>query len=321
MDESLSDWTVFLDGDEHLRLRHWLNKAFTPAAIAGLTPKIDEAVAHLLKDVEDHDTFDLLRSVAGPLPAMVIGMILGVPSKDIHLIKQWSEGLSAFFSGKAPLAGPEAYAVMTEYVGHIVRARRAEPQDDLISAMIHAEPSGRPLTDRELLANCVMLLFAGHETTTRLMVNGMIAVLQRPSQLELMRSSQVMLVGGIEEFLRFEPAFLLVSRIVDHDLEMHGATIPADSRIGLVIAAANRDPRQFENPDEFDASRHPNPHLAFGAGPHFCLGAPLARTETRLLYQALFQHFKEITLAEEVEWTGSAVFRVPKKLDIRVFRS
>jgi len=321
MDESLADWTVFLDGEEHLRLRHWLNKAFTPAAIAGLSPKIAEAIKHLLKDVEDHDTFDLLRSVAGPLPAMVIGLILGVPPEDIGLIKQWSEGLSSFFSGKAPLAGPEAYTAMTEYVSHIVRARREQPRDDLISAMIHAEPSGRPLTDRELLANCVMLLFAGHETTTRLMANGMIALIQNPSQQMLMRSNPAMLVGGIEEFLRLEPAFLLVSRIVGHDMEMHGVTIPPESRIGLVIAAANRDPRQFQNPDEFDAARHPNPHLAFGAGPHFCLGAPLARAETRLLYQALFERYKQFILAEELEWTGSAVFRVPKKLNIQVVRS
>jgi len=321
MDESLSDWTVFLDGEDHLRLRHWLNKAFTPAAIAGLAPKIDEAIAHLLREVEGHDTFDMLRLIAGPLPAMVIGMILGVPAEDIGLVKQWSEGLSNFFSGKAPMAGPAAHEAMTEYVGHIVRDRRQSPQDDLISAMIHAEPSGRPLTDRELLANCVMLLFAGHETKIGRMCNGMIALLQNPVQQDLMRRDPSVLVSGIEEFLRMEPAFLLVSRIVGNDLEMHGAVIPTGSRIGLLIAAANRDPRQFDRPDDFEAARHPNQHLSFGAGPHFCLGAPLARTETRLLYQALFRQFKSFVLAEELEWMGSAVFRVPKKVEVQVVRN
>jgi cytochrome P450 len=327
LDESLSEWVVFMDGQDHRRLRQWLNKAFTPAAIAALSPRIDEAIARLLKKVEGHDVFDLVKDVAYPLPATVIAMILGIPGEDLDLVQKWSNDLSAFFAGGRPnddraLLGQSAYSEMTAYVARISRLRREKPQDDLISAMVHAEPGGQPLTERELLANCCLLLFAGHETTTRLIGNGMLALLRHPDQVELMKGSPEMVASGVEEFLRYDPAALLVTRIVAHETEMHGVRIPASSGIALVIAAANRDPRQFPDPERFDVARDPNHHVGFGAGPHFCLGAPLARMETRQLFQALFQRYSRISLAEErLAWTGSALFRGLMSLNIGVSRA
>jgi len=203
VDASLSDWIVFLDGPDHARLRRWLNKAFTPAAISSLAFRIDAVVARLLDDVKDQDSFDLVRALAYPLPAAVIGMILGIPPEDVSLVKKWSSALSAFFSSGYPndeqaIAGQVAYSEMAEYVSRIARARKADPQDDLISAMVHAEPGGSPLTEQELLSNCCLFLFAGHETTTRLIADGIFALLRHPTQFNLMKSNPGLVSSGIE---------------------------------------------------------------------------------------------------------------------------
>jgi cytochrome P450 len=325
----LTRWTVFVDPPAHTRLRALINKAFTPRAIASLRGMIRETVDRLIDDfiagVEPGATGegDLIAGFAYPLPALVIARILGVPDEDIRLFKGWSDDLAAFV-GSAQTT-PDKYeraargaAEMDAYFRAIVRKRRAAPrQTDVIGAMIAAEEAGKTLTEDELVATAVFVLFAGHETTANLIGNGMIALIEQPDAMALLRTRPDIVETAVEELLRIDSPAASVTRVARTDMVLGGKSIRAGDRLFLMINAANRDPAMFPDPNRLKLDRDPNPHIAFGYGPHYCIGAPLARLEGQIAFPRLLARLHDLRIADEsLEWSDNLVLRGVKKLPL-----
>ena len=315
-------WTVFTDPPAHSRLRGLMNQAFTSRAVIRLRPRIQEIVDDLIDRVQDQGRMDVIRDYAYPLPVTVIAEMLGVPAEDRERLKSWSDEL-ALFIGSA-LATPDKYEragrsilEMREYFHRLVAARRTRPQGDVMSVLIAAGERGEALTEEELVASCIMLLFAGHETTTNLIGNGVLALLRNKDQLELLREDLSLAPSAVEELLRYDGPTQAMVRIAAEDLEILGRRIERGNRIFAMINAANRDPLQFRDPDRLDIRREKNPHLAFGYGVHFCLGAPLARLEAQIAIPALLRRLPELgLLTDSLEWLNSLVFRGMKSLPV-----
>jgi cytochrome P450 len=299
-------WMLFQDPPDHTRLRGLVSKAFTPRAVEQLREQIEDIVARLLERVRGRPSFDLMSEVAYPLPVLVICELLGVPDVDRDRFGRWSaaiaEGLDNLtFQDKDVLArGNEAAEGLTDYFRGLVRTRRGAPQDDLLSGLIEAEEHGDRLTEDELLATCVLLFFAGHETTVNLIGNGMLALLRNPAQLELLRANPGLLSNAVEELLRFDSPVQRTGRTVLDDVEVGGWQLHAGQRVNVLIGAANRDPLQFSDPDRLDVSRsNASQHLSFAAGIHYCVGAPLARLEAQLAIGAILRQFEHLRLVTE----------------------
>jgi cytochrome P450 len=282
------------DPPRHTRLRLLVNKAFTPKTVEELAPFIRAFVAKALDAALARGRMDVIADLAFPLPATVIAEMLGVPPEDFDRFKRWSDDVTAAvgnppsnLSAGVLRKSVEGVQALQAYFRDIIAQRRAEPRDDLISGLIKAQEEGDRLTDQELLANRVLLLNAGHETTTNLIGNGTYALLRYPDQLKRLRVNPALIFTGIEELLRYDSPVQFTSRILTADMELGGKVLRAGQMILLVLAAANRDPGQFPAPDRLDVGRANNKHVAFGLGPHFCLGAPLARLEGRLVIEAL----------------------------------
>jgi cytochrome P450 len=248
---------------------------------------------------------DVIRDLAYPLPATVIAEMLGVPHADRERFKQWSDDTTAL-AGNLPGNLPEcvlrrAVEGMRElraYFAGIVAQRRVEPRDDLISALVKAQEEGDRLNEAELLANAVLLLNAGHETTTNLIGNGMLALLRHPDQLRRLREDPTLIPTAVEELLRYDSPVQFTSRVLKADLSLGGKQLRAGQTALLLLGAANRDPAQFPDPDRLDVGRADNKHLAFGLGSHFCLGAPLARLEGRIVFETLLRRLPGLRLAQ-----------------------
>lgn len=319
-------WAVFTDPPAHSRLRGLMNQAFTARAVERLRPRIQEIVDDLLDRVRDQGRMDVIRDYAYPLPVTVIAEMLGVPAEDRERLKSWSDELALFIGGA--LATPDKYEragrsllEMSQHFRRLVAARRAGPQNDLMSLLIAAEERGDVLTEEELVASCIMLLFAGHETTTNLIGNGVLALLRNRDQLGLLREDPSLAQSAVEELLRYDGPTRAMVRIAAEDLEIRGKPIRRGDRIFAMINAANRDPLQFPDPDRLDIRRERNPHLAFGYGIHFCLGAPLARLEAQIAIPALLCRLPDPELLmASLEWLNSVVFRGVKSLPVS-FRS
>jgi len=289
------------DPPDHTRLRKLVNKAFTPRRIEALRGRIETIVEELLAPCTGAQVIDVIDTLAAPLPAIVIAELLGVPAEDHRKFKAWAAEIVA--SVGRPTLGQRATAPALQqlfgYLGEIIAARRAEPRDDLISAMILAQEEDDSLTDAELLATSNLILIAGHETTTNLIGNGLLALLREPEQLGRLRADPSLLDTAIDELLRFDGPVQATIRAATEDVEIGGQEIEEGSMLIVGIGAANHDPEVFENPERLDVGRNPNPHLAFGLGAHFCLGAPLARLEGEIAFAALLERFADISLAEE----------------------
>ncbi|MDX2166321.1 MAG: cytochrome P450 [Deltaproteobacteria bacterium] len=293
---------LVMDPPDHTRVRKLVNKAFTPRRIAALRERVVAIVDELLAPVRDQ--MDVIDALAAPLPAIVIAELLGVPPEDHRRFKAWAAEIVASigqpsFGGSAGGTGAPAIQQLFGYLGEIIAARRAAPRDDLISAMVQAQEADDALSDAELLATSNLLLIAGHETTTNLIGNGLLALLREPDQLARLRGDLGLLPTAIEELLRYDGPVQATLRVAREDVELGGQAIEAGSLLLVGIGAANHDPDVFADPERLDLGRDPNPHLGFGFGAHFCLGAPLARLEGEVAFRALLERFPRLELATE----------------------
>ena len=311
---------LIMDPPDHTRVRKLVNKAFTPKRIAALRGHIEAIVRELADEAQAKGTFDLIHDVAEPLPAIVIAELLGVPVEDHRQFRQWSSAMINGFaspSAEARATGTEAARQIFDYLADIIAARRRAPREDLISAMIAAQEERDALTDAELLATGNLLLLAGHETTTNLIGNGTLALLREPDQWKRLCNERALLPTAIEELLRYDGPVQATVRVALEDVAIDDHVIPEGSLVLVSIGSANHDPDMFEDPDQLDLARDPNPHLAFGFGTHFCLGAPLARLEAQLAFDALTKRFPGLSLVEDRPvYRANPVLRGLTSLDV-----
>ncbi len=304
---------LFVDPPDHTRLRALVSKAFTPRMVESIKPRINAIFDDLLAAVEDKDDFDLIAEVAYPFPVSVISELLGIPLSERDTFRGWAHDIGPLLDPLVPLddIGPVANAGLGlyQYFDTLISERRAHPGSDLISELIHAEEEGAKLTPEELLATSILLLIAGHETTLNLLGNGMLALLRNPGQLDRLRSDPTLIKSAVEELLRHDGPATLTARIALEPVELGDKVIEKGRTALVMIAAANRDPAVFDDPDGLDISRHPNKHLAFSAGPHFCLGATLARAEGQIAIGRLIERFPRLALADEPVWRRTITFR------------
>ena len=318
-------WAVFNDPPEHTRRRALLNKAFTPRAIAALRPMIARIVDDLLDRVIGRGEMDLIADFAYPLPASVIAAMIGVPLDDLDSFKRWSDDIAAFVG--SALASPDkrerAERGMREISGYfraMVAEHRREPRGDILSALIAAQEGSMRLGDDEIVASSVLLLFAGHETTTNLIGNGMLALLRHPHAQASLVAAPALAAGAVEEMLRYDGPTQAMTRIAREAVELEPGLprIGAGERVFALLNAANRDGEVFPEPDRFDIARGDTRHISFGYGAHFCLGAPLARLEGEIAVRALAERLAGLTLVDrEPEWSDSFVLRGVKALPVR----
>jgi cytochrome P450 len=311
-----------MDDPDHRRLRGLMNKAFTPKAVEALRPRIREIARALLAQIPDGE-FDLIDTVAGPLPVIVIAEMLGIDPADRRDFKRWSDGQAL---GLNPLLTEDQRATVTQsdaeleaYLRRALVERRADPRDDLISTLIGVEEAGDQLTDREIVTMCSLLLAAGNVTTTDLIGNGAWLLLRHSEQLRLLRDRPSLIANAVEEVLRFESPVVQTTRIAMASGNIGGRPIHRGESVLASLAAANRDPGRYPEPNRFDITRAAAHHHSFGGGVHFCLGAPLARLEAQVAIPALLRRFPRLRLADEpLDWRPFPGFRGLAKLWVLV---
>jgi cytochrome P450 len=284
---------LVLDPPDHTRLRGLVQKAFTPRVVEGLRPRVQELVDGYLDRLEERGRIDLVTDLAYPLPVTVIADLLGVPSQDHEVFKGWSEAIAGSLDPvlRDMTGVVAAREELRAYLSGIIAQRRRQPRDDLISRLVEVEEQDDRLDGEELLQMLVLLLIAGHETTVNLIGNGVDALLEHPDQLALLRDRPELLEGAVEELLRYDSPVQLTARVVTEELELGSRRLRPGQLTMLLLGAANRDPAVFPDPDRLDLARTSNPHLAFGRGIHFCLGAPLARMEGQIAIGSLVRRF------------------------------
>lgn len=321
----LGRWLVFRDPPDHTRLRGLVARAFTPKALAGIKPNVEQITAHLLERLAGRDKCDLVADFATLLPAYVIMDMLGVPRAMLPEMKSWSDEIKLFI-GTAQ-STPDKYARahrgvagMAEAFRSLITEHRANPKDDVLSTLIAArdDDSGR-LDDDELVATAILFLFAGHETTTSLLAMGSKALLDTPVQRQHLLADPTCAAACVEECLRFDGPTPSMVRIAIEDITIGDQRIRRGERVIALLGAANRDPDVFAKPDDFDIARTPNPHVTFGYGPHFCLGAPLARLEAQIALPALHSRFPAMARTDgDVPWSDGMTLRGPLALPVRL---
>jgi cytochrome P450 len=303
-----------LDPPDHTRLRALVHKAFTPRLVEQMRQRVEALTDELLDTVRERKQFDLIHDYALPLPTTIIAEMLGVPPEDRHQFHRWSKAVMAAASSSWRMlqAVPSVWAFM-RYIRKIIEKRRADPQDDLVSALARAEECGDTLSEDELMAMIFLLLVAGHETTVNLIGNGALALLQHPEQMDMLQREPALIKSAIEELLRFtSPVEMATERYTCAEVKLAGVTIPRGAMAFAVLASANRDERQFAEPDVLDIAREPNKHLAFGLGAHFCLGAALARLEGQIAINTLLRRIPELSLAvmpQALRWRRGLLLR------------
>jgi len=289
-----------LDPPDHTRLRTLVNKAFTPASVERLRPRVQVLVDEILSAAAERGWMEVISELAYPLPVTVIAEMLGIPPEDHQVFKDWSATLAANLdpirSGELREDAFEARDALAEYLSEVVERRRRRPGDDLISGLLAAEELGDVLTHRELLTMCNLLLIAGHETTVNLIGNGLRALLANPDQFQRLQQDSGLIETAVEELLRFDGPVQLTGRVVVEATRVADVQMEAGQFVMLLLGAANRDPEQFPDPDRLDLGRRPNQHLGFGRGIHFCLGAPLARLEGQVVLGAMVSRFPGLRL-------------------------
>src|SRR5271170_36298 len=318
----LSLWLIFMDAPEHTRLRKLLNRGFSPAAIEGLRPQVEAIVDRMLRPLQLGSEVELMREFANPMPVRIISEMLGVPQELHDTFVNWSRDIAVFRGNpertvEQARAAQAALIAMTDFFRKAVAERRRNKGNDLISLLIDIEEDGEVLTEEELYAQCIALLFAGHETTRNLIGNGMYTLLKHPQETAELREKPEMIRSAVEEILRYESPVQFTARILKEDMEVCGQRIPKRWSILCMLGAANRDPKQFRETDRLDLKRLNNQHLAFSAGPHFCIGNQLARLEGQVALLNLVQRFPEMRLAGPApEWAPTFGFRGLKSLAV-----
>jgi cytochrome P450 len=325
MMEMLTGWMVVTDPPAHTRLRRLAAAAFKPQRVAAMGDRIQVLVDELLDEFVEAGHDDLIAHFAYPLPATVIGELIGAPPEDRDRFRGWSNDLALVAFGAGGDARDDRHAralaglrELLDYFGEQIERARAEPGEDMISDLLAPGEDGERLTDDEVKAMCALMLFAGHETTTSTIASAVVTLSGHPDQLELMRADPELTRKAVEEVLRFEGAIKVLIRWVVEDLELRGKEIKAGQRVFLVPAAANRDPEKFPDPDRVDVTRSPNAHLAFGKGPHACIGAQLARLEMRIALRSLYERLPGLRPAPgaPLEWQPSLASRALRGLRV-----
>ena len=302
LDRMMSRWMIYRDPPGHTRLRGLVNKAFTPQVLEELRPRIENIAGDLLDDVQDAGSMDIIADLAYPLPVIVISEMLGVPAEDRGLLRGWSGALTeALDTGMAEdvARATPATLELTAYFRELVTERRKRPKDDLISSLIAAEAEGDKLSEEELLANCVLLLWAGHETTKNLIGNGLLVLLRNPRQLQKLKHRPGLIKTAVEEFLRYDSPVQKICRWTTEDIEIGDKIMPKGELVVNLLGAANRDPEQFPDPDRLDVARRHGAHVAFGRGIHTCLGAGLARIEAQIAIGAVLRRMPRLALQKD----------------------
>jgi cytochrome P450 len=311
----LSQNMLDTDPPDHERLRALVSKAFTPRLIERLRPRVQAISDGLLDAVQDRGEMDLIDDYAFPLPITVIAELLGVPAEDRNNFREWSD---AAVSGNASQEYMEEILIphmqaFTDYLRALFEEKRANPGDDLVSALVRAEEAGDRLSEDELLGMVFLLLVAGHETTVNLIGNGVLALLQHPDQLRKLKEDPSLIKPAVEELLRYDgPVETSTERFAREDVEIGGQVIPRGEMVLVVLAAADHDPERFSDPDELDITRTDNRHLAFGKGIHHCLGAPLARMEGQIAISTLLRRMPNLRLKgspESLSWRPGMILR------------
>jgi cytochrome P450 len=312
---------LMLDPPAHTRLRRLVNKAFTPRVVEGLRGRIQALVDELLDGVAARRGMELIHDLAYPLPVTVIAELLGIPVDDRTRFKQWSDTLAVLLDplqaadGLAPTE--RAFAEICSYMRPIFAERRRAPRDDLISALVTVEDQGQTLNEIELLSLTMLILGAGHETTTNLLANAVLALLRNPGERRRLQDDPTLIGSAVEEFLRYDSPVQTTDRVATVDCEVAGHPVRKGSVVALLLGAANRDPARFADPDRLDLGRPDNHHVSFGHGAHFCLGAALARVEAQIAIATLLRRFPDFDGDRAPkEWKRSVVLRGPTALRV-----
>ncbi|MEV5569623.1 cytochrome P450 [Spirillospora sp. NPDC052269] len=306
----------------HTRLRRLVSKAFTARMVEGLRPTIRRLAEELAADLVARGGGDLLADLAEPLPVTVIAEMLGVPEEDRALLRPWSADICGMYELNPPdevqRKAVQAANDFSDYLRELARARAAEPRDDLVSALARVADEGDRLTEDELIGTCVLLLNAGHEATVNATGNGWWSLFRNPGELERLRADHALVPTAVEELMRYDGPAPMFERWVLEDIEVGGVTIPRGQEIALQFASANRDPEVFADPDTLDLGRDPNPHISFGLGIHFCLGAPLARIEMAESLGAILRAAPALRLTEEPRWKPGYILRGLESLKVEL---
>ncbi|MGZ4160234.1 MAG: cytochrome P450 [Neobacillus sp.] len=316
-----NDMMVFKNQPDHKRLRFLVSNVFTPRMVEHLRPYIQETVNDLLSQFQNKKTMDVVSDLAFPLASLIIAKIIGVPEEERYQFREWAASLIQTIdftrSKKALDNGVAITIILRNYFKELIKKRKQRPAEDLISLLIKEEQQGDRLTDEELLATCILLVIAGHETTVNLISNSILILLKHPHQLMELKEKPLLIEGAVEEFLRYESPTQMTARIASEDIEILQTTIKKGDQVYILLGAANRDPNIFHNPHLLDITRNPNPHLAFGYGTHFCLGAPLARLETQIAIKSLLCQKDNLQLAApDLQWRNLIGFRSLNELQI-----
>jgi cytochrome P450 len=317
---------LHLDPPDHTRLRRLVAKAFTPRVVAGLEPRIRQVTRELFAEVAAKGSFEVVADLAYPLPLRIMCELLGVPYADRDLIQDWSGKLSealepplpGLVAARATSEAARARADFIRYFRALIARRRTDPGDDLVSHLVQVEETGDRLDESELLATCILLINAGHETTVNLIGNGVLALLRHPGQLDLLRRRPELSADAVEEVLRYDAPVQLTSRVAREAVALPGAGVREGDFLVLLLGAANRDPAVFPDPDRFDIRRGAGaPHLSFSAGPHFCLGAGLARLEVRIAFELFASYLVNPRLAPAgLAYKPNLSLRGPDRIDV-----
>lgn len=327
LESSVGLWAVFLDPPDHTRLRGLLNRSFTSQAVNGMAPNIADIVHHLIDGLMGRPQVDFVRDIAYRIPATVIMEMLGAPRSEIDNFKTWSDELGLFVGSSRVTADKYARAEaavsrMDEAFRDMIAERRRRPRQDLITELIRAEENGRVLNEQELVATCILLLFAGHETTGNLLATGMYYFIKHPEQWRDLQANPHLGEQAVEEVLRYDGPNAAVTRVASEDIDFRGHLIRKGQRVFAMINAANRDPEIFANPQQFDLRRGAGSgaalgQFAFGHGIHFCIGAPLARLEGRIAFPIFAQRIRNpCMLGPDPDWFDSLSFRGLTELPI-----
>jgi cytochrome P450 len=325
---------VFTDPPQHTRLRRLTGRVFSTRAMQGMRAQAAAIAGELLDGLDGRERIDLIADFAGPLPCLVIMAMLGVPRERLPELKRLSDEMALFIGSSR--TSPEKYdtaeaatKAMAALFRELIEARRREPRADAISELVHLrDPAGDAggadggdrFSDDELVATCILMLFAGHETTTNHIANGMLSLMRFPGEQQRLREDPTLAPAAVEELLRYDGPSGAQVRIVREAHELHGRLLEPGQRVFIMLNAANRDPRAYADPDRLDLGRDGVPHLTFGFGSHICLGFPLARTEGEVAFPALLRRYAHFEPLAEPEWINSLVFRGMKALPVAVRR-
>jgi cytochrome P450 len=311
-----------MEPPDHTRVRRLVAKAFTPRRVEELRPTVQRLTDGLVDEVLGAGEVDLIAAVAEPLPVTVIAELLGIPEADRHHLRPWSAEICRMYElspteedGRAASA---AAVEFSDYLRDLIRERRRSPTEDLIGGLVQVIDEGDRLTEDEMIGTCVLLLNAGHEATVNITGNGWWALFRNPDQLERLRGDHALVPRAVEELLRYDTPLQMFERWVLEDVEIHGVPVTRGQELALLFGSANRDPAAFDRPDELDLGREPNPHMTFGAGIHFCLGAPLGRVELESSFGTLLRRAPHMELVREPEWKPNYIIRGLRELRVRL---